>query len=443
MDEDRPPPYVHYAPVDASLHMFEDLDLNEAPPYVKQLPPEANNRRRILMKLLKIVLPVCVFIAGIVVTLLLVLPLLKEKEYPAPPEVANLTLVAVAGDSMTVTWERPEGRFDYYWIEVTDTDGGSGGDEPHRVGSCANGTIIHPDQTRVTCGHLKACTNVSISVRTHITGPPERTSTAVVLPGIFISGKDPDSPTNITVLEGTPSQSKLVWDPPTAVSGFLGGYTVKVCDAFGSCAAEADVSGCREFNTPVPSLEFETTVDTPYCVLVAANANCGADVLSSRPASAEVRTPSFAPGDFELWGTATGPRSVEIVASVPEIKNGALDRCYGTLRGAGIERKFTCDDHGGKSSIITIARLLPGTKYECTVTFANVFDGREMATSKSISVKTPNEPVEQDWSRDKWQPLSHDRPYSAAGVATLPAPAVLILWAATVLALWRLHWVEK
>lgn len=438
-----PPPYVQYVPSGASSSSrFGGVSI-PASTSQQQAAYKPDDRRWTLFKVVKVVLPACLVLAGIIVALLFLLRVVKEKEYPAPPEVANLTLVAVAGDSMTVTWERPEGRFDYYWIEVTDADGGGGGDEHHRVGSCANGTIIHPDQTRVTCGHLKACTNVSISVRTHVTGPPERTSTAVELTDIFISGKDPDPPTNITLSDASASRSSLVWEPPAVVSGVMAGYTVNICDASGSCDAEADLSGCKELETSVAWLEFDSTVDTTYCVLVEANANCGSEVLSSRPASAQVRTPSFAPGDFGLWGTATGPQSVEIVASVPEIKNGPLDRCYGTLRGAGIERRFTCDDHGGSSSTITIRGLLPGTEYECTVTFANVFDGREMATSKSISVRTPDEPVERDWTSDTWQPVSHDHLYSAAGGGSLPAPAVLLLSAATAVALWRLHWVEK
>nr|DAA34720.1 TPA_inf: hypothetical secreted protein 669 [Amblyomma variegatum] len=118
-----------------------------------------------------------------------------------------------------------------------------------------------------------------------------------------------------------------------------------------------------------------------------------------------------APGDFELWGVATGDRSVEVVVFVPAVTNGALDLCYGTLWGPGVEKNFTCDDHGGKSSTITIKGLQPLTEYNATVTFANLLDGQELATRKSILITTQGVPVEPGHD------IGPNRTLTGAGVA--------------------------
>lgn len=438
--KETPPPYVQYVPTGPSVNRFGGL--NPASSVVLQEGSPQKTPRLTKRTIVKSAVFASLFVAIAVVAILLLLRLVKEKEYAVPPVVANLSLVAVAGDSFTATWERPVGRFDYYWVEVIDDGSGAaagGVATPHRVGSCSNGTIIHPDQTQVTCGHIDACSNVSLNVRTHVTGPPERTSPAVVLQGIFIPGKDPDPPKNITVAPESPSQSRISWDPPTTYTGVLDKYAVKVCYTFDSCDVGADVSTCREFNTADTSLHFESTVDTPYCVLVTTTTRCGSATLRSSPEAAEIRTPSFAPGDFMISATATGPTTVEIEVLAPEVKNGALDKCYGTMRGPGSERNFICNEYGDKSSTITLYGLVPGTEYNCTVTFANIYDGREMATRKSISVRTPYEPVERDWNQDTLEPLSHDRPYMAAGVALLPVPAVLFACVAAFLPLWELQ----
>lgn len=131
-----------------------------------------------------------------------------------------------------------------------------------------------------------------------------------------------------------------------------------------------------------------------------------------------------APGDFELWGTATGPRSLEVVALAPEHKNGPLDMCYGTLSGPINERNFTCDDHGGKSSTQTFKGLHPDTEYNCTVTFANRLpDGKVAATTKSILLRTQAElPVP-----DPSPATGSSRAETAAGMVFLPTPMMVIL----------------
>lgn len=437
--KETPPPYVQFVPAGQSINRF--VGANPASSGVPQERQALKITRFTKRTIAKYTVFASLFVAIVVVAIILLLRLVKEKDYPVPPKVANLTLLAVEGDSFTATWERPEGRIDYYWIEVMDDGGGTTGSSagPHRVGTCNNGTIIHPEQTQVTCGHIEACSNVSLTVRTHVTGPPPRTSAAVILPGIFIPGQDPDPPKNITVAPESPSQSRLSWEAPATYTGLLDQYAVKVCFTYESCDADAEVSTCRDFETADTSLHFATTVDTPYCVLITASARCGNHVLKSTTEATEIRTPSFAPGDFALSATATSPRSVEVEVLEPEVKNGALDMCYGTIRGFESERRFMCNDRDGGSGTITFDQLQPGTEYNVTVTFANMYDGREMATRKWILVTTPDEPIERDWTQDTWKPSSQDRPYVAAGVAIPLAPRVLLLvCAAAILVLRKL-----
>ncbi|XP_054918506.1 tenascin-N-like [Dermacentor andersoni] len=203
------------------------------------------------------------------------------------PDVTKLRLLSAVNNSITIAWERPKARFDYYWVSITPDKG-----EKHiNAGSCGNGTIIHPDQTQVKCTSLEACTNVTVSVRTHRNGPPERTSVGVALQDIFVPGEEPDSPKNITTLEKSPSLTRLQWDPPARVSGRFIAYTVKICDAFKSCGTQESMNGCRELQTQDTGLDFHSTVDTKYCVLVAGSAQCGELVLNSLPAIAEIWTP--------------------------------------------------------------------------------------------------------------------------------------------------------
>uniref|UniRef100_A0A1E1XUP8 Putative secreted protein n=1 Tax=Amblyomma sculptum TaxID=1581419 RepID=A0A1E1XUP8_AMBSC len=139
-----------------------------------------------------------------------------------------------------------------------------------------------------------------------------------------------------------------------------------------------------------------------------------------------------APGDFELWGVATGARSLEVVAFVPQVTNGDLDLCYGTLRGPDTEKNFTCDDHGGRSSTITLKGLKPLTEYNCTVTFANLLDGQELATTKSILITTQGEPVEPG------PDIGSNRTYTGTGVAFVSTPAMPVLCAAFLSTAWQI-----
>ncbi|XP_077492801.1 fibronectin-like [Amblyomma americanum] len=210
------------------------------------------------------------------------------------PDVAHLRLVSTAENSFTATWKKPEVSFDYYRIQVSDDSGDrSGLSEPHQNGSCATGTIIHPDQTQVTCSPLQPCTKASFTVRTYASGPPELTSLGVTLHDIFIPGQDPEPPGSITIIATSPSLTRLQWTPPTKFSGGIQSYAVKVCEEFTSFNTQASVAGCTEHQTSANWLEFASTADTPYCVLASVSVQCGFNVLWSRPAVEEFRTPSF------------------------------------------------------------------------------------------------------------------------------------------------------
>ncbi|KAL3201650.1 hypothetical protein MRX96_042899 [Rhipicephalus microplus] len=88
------------------------------------------------------------------------------------PDVSNLALVHVKRGYVTLSWQRPKGRFDYYSVEVTEDEASNKGAAQQWRQLCANGTIIRPDQTEVTCGPFEPCAKLSCIVRTHFNGPP-------------------------------------------------------------------------------------------------------------------------------------------------------------------------------------------------------------------------------------------------------------------------------
>lgn len=102
---------------------------------------------------------------------------------------------------------------------------------------------------------------------------------------------DPVPPVGITIVSMSPSETLIRWQPPPKVLGIFTGYTVEICDTFAQCDADENVGGCFEHHTSEAWLQFESTADTPYCVLVIANMRCGMTIISSRAAAREIRTP--------------------------------------------------------------------------------------------------------------------------------------------------------
>ncbi|XP_049512613.1 tenascin-R-like isoform X3 [Dermacentor silvarum] len=299
MENEKPPPYVQYLPADAAVTLVQ------AEPSLSERAQSRTYISRCTQKrLFKFGVPVCLTAIATALTLFLFLgnkssSNAEHGKHFDLPEVENLALLSIVGNSMTVTWERPGSHFDYYWVSISEDSGQRKATvKQHRMGSCGNGTIIHPSQNRVTCTNIDACTNVSLSVRTHQNGPPERTSRGAEIGGIFIAGEDPDPPKNITVAGISPSLTRLEWAPPANVSGKLTTYTVKLCHNFTSCNGAESLTDCIDQVTSQTWLKFESNVNTKYCVVVVASAECGPHVLRSRPSVAEIWTPSFAPPEI-------------------------------------------------------------------------------------------------------------------------------------------------
>lgn len=100
-------------------------------------------------------------------------------------------------------------------------------------------------------------------------------------------------------------------------------------------------------------------------------------------------THSGAPGDFDVEVRVTSSSSAVIVVHVPKVKNGPLDKCYGKISSRqGDIRSFGCNDHGGRSSVITLGALQAGTLYSAVVTFANVHEGKEAKTQKKFTLQS-------------------------------------------------------
>lgn len=195
-------------------------------------------------------------------------------------------------------------------------------------------------------------------------------------------------PLNISPVWISASQTRIEWTPSLTTMNKPVVYKISVCDTYGPCFAFSRLLNCRHRETTHTWLEFGSNVDTPYCIDVRATLLCGSDVIVSDPSVTELRTPKFAPGNFQASATATSPTSAKIVAFLPQVKNGALEICYITLHDSEEERTFSCSAPGDVASVTELTDLKPNTLYIASVTFANIHNGREMGTHKTISFKT-------------------------------------------------------
>ncbi|KAL1486725.1 hypothetical protein MTO96_046846, partial [Rhipicephalus appendiculatus] len=143
------------------------------------------------------------------------------------PDVTTLRLVSAGANSFTAAWTKPKVNFDYYWIEVNGVNNDGTRVTPGTVGSCANGSIIHPDQTQVTCSQLQPCSKMNFKVRTHINGPPARTSSGVSLYDISIPASVRPEVTNLQLGAVDADTFALKWKQPEACFDY---YTVEVTD---------------------------------------------------------------------------------------------------------------------------------------------------------------------------------------------------------------------
>ncbi|KAL3201649.1 hypothetical protein MRX96_042898 [Rhipicephalus microplus] len=194
---------------------------------------------------------------------------------------------------ITLTWQRPHGRFDYYSIAVTEDLAGSNNNDKQMLGLCANGTIIRSEQTQVTCGPFRPCTMLSCTVHTHLNGPPELMSSGVSVKDIVIPGQEPPQPKNVKIVPQSSSLTQLQWDNHDSDTYAVKSYIVHICRTFRACGPMEILADCEQEVTPQPLVTFNSTADTLYCILVTEKRTCGVREFESQPAVAELRTPIF------------------------------------------------------------------------------------------------------------------------------------------------------
>ncbi|KAL1445185.1 hypothetical protein MTO96_029311, partial [Rhipicephalus appendiculatus] len=292
MQNEKPPPYAQYHCSDAAVTLVGA----DQPP--SQVPPNKARRCQCTTtKSLGIAVTLCLFTTVAVITLFFLqrTEILKRlNRVAASVGVTNLSLLAADNRFVTVKWDRPQGKFDFYLLAVTvGRRNESGARRQDHPGSCANGTIIGAEKTQVTCGPFEACSNVSLTIRTYSKGPPEHTSVGTTLRDVLISGKDPSEPRRIAMVANKPYTTRILWQPPTSLDGALHAYKVKVCNKLTTCDENENLTGCIEQEVSNAWVDFNSTEDTSYCVFVSAGARCGPTVLTGPPAAQEVRTPLF------------------------------------------------------------------------------------------------------------------------------------------------------
>lgn len=270
---------LEYEPLSAAF-------LEGVPAAVMLSPQQGYSRRRCTPAsiALKIGLPVLILLLILVVVLFAGVS--WSDGDPDPPEVANLTLVSAENGTFTVAWERPEGIVDQYWVQVSAraASGDDDSDGKRRAGLCSNGTILRPDQMRLTCGGVEPCTNVTVTVRV-LNFPRRHSSTkysdGVRLP-IFFPGYAPDPPRNVSVSAASPTETRILWDPVLSYSGDAVLYDVRLCEASGTCDA-ANPGLCAQFRTPDTSLELSSAGVNGRCLFIEATTQCNGQVLRSTP----------------------------------------------------------------------------------------------------------------------------------------------------------------
>ncbi|XP_049512620.1 uncharacterized protein LOC119463482 [Dermacentor silvarum] len=269
MEDEKLPPYVQYHASDASV-TFADGESTS----LKTPPKRGWKSRCTAMGLLKVAVAVLLITTVVFLSLFFLqrgqpTPNAEYLKFTALPEVANFTLVAADNHYITLAWDQPRRSIDYYLLDVT---GGTGYEndslQKQRAGTCSNGTFIRAEQTQVTCGPFDACSNLSVTIRTHTTGPPERTSMGTTFKELLIRAQEPSEPKSITMVAKSPSMTRLLWEPPKRIHGLVDVYTVKVCETFSECDQKQNMSDCIEHEVSDTWLDFDSKEDTPYCVLM-------------------------------------------------------------------------------------------------------------------------------------------------------------------------------
>ncbi|KAL3184413.1 hypothetical protein MRX96_031825 [Rhipicephalus microplus] len=293
--DDQPPQYVQYHSSDASVQLVDaDQALSQASLKVSR------KRRCSSVKALTVALTVSLITTLAALMFLFLQPFelsleAEQSKSVALPDVTNLSLVSANNHYLTLAWDQPKIKFDYYWLEVSGCNANENGSlEKRRPSFCGNGTIIRPEQNQVTCGPFNACSSVSVTIRTYARGPPELISAGTTISDLFIDSQEASEPRNIIMMPKSSTMTRLQWEEPTSLEGTLDVYKVKVCKSFITCEQKQSVSGCLEYEASHAWLDISSIPDTKYCVVITAITRCGRNFKTSLPSTQEIQTPLFA-----------------------------------------------------------------------------------------------------------------------------------------------------
>ncbi|XP_075727602.1 tenascin-like isoform X2 [Rhipicephalus microplus] len=216
-----------------------------------------------------------------------------ENKQDGESDIVKVTVRSIMGTSITTSWSRPEYQFDFYRLEMTeDKLDANGRTYRANLGSCGISKYAR-NETVTSCGDFEGCTHVNLEIFAQSHGPPESARLVSGIEGIFVPGQDPDSPSNLTMVEISSTTTRLHWEPPVKVHGRFHGYTIKKCEKFTSCERGENMHACSESHTLEEWLDINNYVNSELCVLVTARARCGSQTLSSRPLVGKLTNISF------------------------------------------------------------------------------------------------------------------------------------------------------
>nr|XP_037290746.1 tenascin-X-like [Rhipicephalus microplus] len=292
------------------------------------------------------------------------------------PEVRQLKLTEMDKDSITVSWQRPEGCFDGYIVEVTEENSGSSGVGGLSAGSCAGGISVDAEHTSITCRKIEAC-SVRITVRTQRTGPLELTSSGVSLNDIVMYKKDmPEVLPTIKVANDT---FVLRWNWPT---GCFDKYNLEVAyePYEHSIFKTQRIGSCVGTTVLEPDVTNVTCSHLPACVntsVILRTQRNGPHGRVSRGEALSVYSKEGDLVDFDLYLDRVTPTTAEIIID-PHLPPSCSPRYCGAYicrfykSGAIVKNCWgeECEARKSYSSemVVNLKHLTPGGFHTCRVT---------------------------------------------------------------------------